>query len=237
MEKIKAIIVDDEQGGVANLKYYLDTYCPQIEVVAAETDIDKIRAVLRSDVDVAFLDVEIYQDTIFNLLEEAGEVKFDIVFVTAFEQYALKAFNVDVLDYILKPLKKDTILNCYNKILKRFANTAPAAVSPKNMILRQGDKVHTIAPDDIIYLEANGSYTDIHICKEDKAIMITVSKTLTQIDSEYSYPFLYRVHRSFMINLKKIAEIHKKGTLSVTMSTGDIIPIAKRREAEFLAIT
>jgi two-component system LytT family response regulator len=242
--KIKAIIVDDEPGCVSNLQYYLEKYCPKIEIVATGNTTSDVLQLLTKPFDIAFLDIEMAEDNIFSILSHTDHIHFDIVFVTAYERYALKAFNVDVLDYILKPLSQKVILNCYDKILRRLhplnhieSIQSEGIVSQhpqKRIVLKQGDKVYVISCNDVIYLEAHGIYTNIYFNYNSKKTMVTISKSLSQLEVFYSYQDFYRVHRSFIINTTKIKNITRKDTLEVRMCTDDIIPIAKRRVTEFL---
>lgn len=243
MERIRAIIIDDEPGCISNLEHHLQQYCPRINIIRTESRLSRIAEVLHENIDIAFLDIEICRDNIFNILQESGAFGFDIVFVTAYEKYALKAFNVDVLDYLLKPIQKERLLDCYKKILKRYSyndtspNNANASLpaSSKNIVLRQGDNIYVAAMDEIIYLKAEGAYTSICIEKNGKRHVVTASKTLAQIASEYNHPSFCKIHRSFIINKKRIAEINQKGAMKVKMCTGDMIPVARRRWIDFLS--
>lgn len=238
---IKAIIVDDEPKCISNLQYYISTYCPQVEVVATGKTLSDALNSIKETFDVAFLDIEIEQDNIFDLLSEAETDNFDIVFVTAYDRYALSAFDVDVLDYVLKPLSKKNILNCYNKLLRRFQPVAATSsvqegnLPLKNIILKQGKNVYAVAYSDIIYFEAHGIYTNVYFHYENRKHCVTVSKSISQLQAMYQYDNFFRVHRSFLINTMKIKNIVREETLGIKMCTDDYIPVAKRRMSEFLS--
>ena len=124
-DTIKAIIVDDEQRCIANLSYYLSKYCPSIEVIAtSKTTAEAIEMLLYYKPDIAFMDIEICNDSIFSIINGSGKLNFEIIFVTAYEKYAIKAIKVNALDYILKPLSKYDILECYHKIWQFYTKTA-----------------------------------------------------------------------------------------------------------------
>lgn len=244
METIKAVIIDDEPGCISNLQCYIQEYCPKIQVIKTESRLSQIPTLFKEDIDVAFLDIEISNDNIFSIIQAVEDINFDIIFVTAYEKYAFKAFNVFVLDYILKPIRQESIINCYNKILRRFSldtdikhnnklENEPDRVG-RNIILKQGERVYVTALNDIVYMEAKGSYTKICFYQNDKKLLITVGKSLSEISTEYSYDAFYRIHRSFIVNKNRIAEIHKNNTLKIRMSTGELIPIARRRWFDFL---
>lgn len=240
---IRSVIVDDEPGAIANLECYLQEYCPQIEVFRTESKPDKISRLLQEDIDVAFLDIEICDDNIFNILRQTGEISFEIVFVTAYEKYAIKAFDVDVLDYLLKPIRQESIISCYNKIQRRVLYNKTAKndtekvvqQSPqRNVILKQGEQVYVTAVDDIVYMEAKGAYTLVCFYQNSKKYLITVSKSLSEINNECSCNTFYKIHRSFIVNRNKIGEIYKNNAREIRMNTGEIIPIARRRWLDFL---
>ncbi len=130
-KKINAIIVDDEDGCITNLNHYLSKLCPDIAIIAAGNTLkEAMEQAGAKKIDLAFLDVEIFNDNIFNLLAQNPDLDFKIVFVTAYQQYAIKAIKVEALDYILKPLLEDDILECYIKIRKHFLLSEPATRLP-----------------------------------------------------------------------------------------------------------
>ncbi len=125
MEKnktIQVIIVDDEKGCITNLQHYIAKLCPDIVVIGTGSNLNEaLNTVGNAHIDVAFLDIELVDDTIFSSLAGLNNINFKIVCVTAHQQYAIKAIKAEALDYILKPLLEDDILECYSKIKKHFS--------------------------------------------------------------------------------------------------------------------
>ncbi len=239
MERVKAIIVDDEPGCVSNLAFYLNKYCPLIEVVGTETEPENIPNLLRKEFRIAFLDIEIYKDNIFNILSGLDSQNIDFVFVTAYEKYALKSFDVDVLDYILKPLRKNDIINCYNKILKRVTsavqNTDLNDTESDKLTVKQRDSIYIVQYEDIVFLKARGAYTEVCFYNNNDKIIATISKALNKhFEIEKNKNFI-KVHRSYLINMLNVKRVHNKKVIHVEMNTGEFIPIAKRRVNDFLA--
>lgn len=244
---INAIIVDDEPGCVANLQYHLDKFCPDIHVIASADTLLKIPE--QTDgrkIDLAFLDIELFDDNIFNALQRINNIDFKIVFVTAYEKYALKAWKVDALDYLLKPLSEDDIKDCYNKIQKHFLLYAPLefqhdglpgddSSKGKKVLLKDNDKVYIIKAEDIFFISGNGFYSTItfHFGGEEKTIV--VSKPLNKIEMEYGHSDFFRVHKSYIVNVNYIASITRDDGTSLKMKNGKMIPVAKRRLNEFLS--
>lgn len=243
MTSINSIIIDDEKGCVSNLEYYLSKYCSSINVVKTGRSADHLIQFLKDDISfkLAFLDIELYEQDIFSAISKIPNPTFDIVFVTAHEEYALKAFKVNVLDYILKPLNKESVINCYEKILRRYSTTQSSSTEKQvdfqagYVVLRQGEKVYSVAYKDVVYLKANGAYTDVCFCSKDSFQSVTVSKHLNKYQDEYPSNIFYRVHRSFVINVHKISSVLKNKALNAKMCTGEYIPIARRRQADFLS--
>jgi two-component system, LytTR family, response regulator len=237
---INAIIIDDEPGCVSNLMYYLSKYCPRINIVATGNSINDARDICRNTIfDIAFLDIEMGDGDVFALLTEGTVNKFEIIFVTAFESYALKAFKVQALDYILKPLMKSDIIECYRKITKRYTEVHSLDTIAENpdqskLLLRQGDSIYVIKRADIYYLKANGVYTQMLFNYNGKQMSLIVSKPLGDLVQDYHTDLFYRVHKSYLINYRKVIEIVKGAVVQLKLENGLLIPVAKRRVHDFL---
>lgn len=243
--KLTAIIVDDERGSINNLRHHLERLCPDIEIAATGSSLQEtITAAQPLKIDLAFLDIELFDTNIFNELQLAGTVPFKIVFVTAYEKYALKALKVEALDYILKPLSEDDILVTYTKIKKHFLHLSldnamneqsQADSQGKKIILKHGDQVFIIKSDDIYYLTGNGFYTTITFVFNDEVKAIVTSKPMNKIVSEQDSPMFFRVHKSYIVNTARISEIKKGEQVNLRMADNKLIPVAKRRVNEFFS--
>lgn len=246
-ENITAIIVDDEPGCIANLQYFLAAHCPAISIVATATNIkDALRLINDTSFDIAFLDIEIFDDNIFTLVERVQKTHFEIVFVTAYDKYAVKAFKVDALDYILKPLSRHDITHCYDKILKTFKRTtdyieqsqaSAMTAAGRKIILKKGGNVYIITLEDVYYLKAKGFYTEVHFYHPFSHAMMTaiVSRPISVLEKEYNDDRFFRIHKSFLVNTRKIANVVRTDNCMVKMEDDAIIPVAKRRINDFLS--
>lgn len=246
-ESIKAVVIDDEEYCIANMKYFLSEFCPDIEIVAIGNTIDSARKILQTEkFDVAFMDIELLNDNIFDSLEIVQRDAFKIVFVTAHEKYALRAIKSHAFDYILKPLSRQDVVDCYNRIKQQIRKGETVTASEKEdveqahglerkLIIKDGNHVFIVKPDDIYYLQAKGAYTLAAFRLNNAQKEITISKSLNQVERENNNPKLYRVHKSFLINVHEIKDIIKSKSLSVMMANNKIIPIAKRRAPHFLS--
>lgn len=244
---IKAVIIDDEEGCIINLKYYLSSYCPSIEIIATGKTIEQAKEILYGQkFDVAFLDIELFDENIFNAIDHSREGLFNIVFVTAHEQYAVKAIKFHAFDYILKPLSKHEVLECYAK-LKKYVSKKTLDIrhdsslfkennAQRKIILKEGDKIFVIRVEDVYYMRAKGPYTLVTFNSDDCLKQVTISKPLNQVEKEnINNKTLYRAHKSYLVNIEKIKSIIKHNGLSIQMRNDEIIPIAKRRVPDFLS--
>jgi len=242
IKKIRAVIVDDEKGCIVNLQHYLSGL-PLIEVIAtAGNKGDALRIIKENEIDVAFFDIQIFDENIFDLIDEVGALTFEVVFVTAYEQYAVKAFKVAALDYLLKPLSEEDVIQCYHKICKKLvgtetsdAMTAAPEQAPRKIILRQGGQIYVVPQDDVYYMKAKGFYTQVFFNQNGKVLSAMVSKTISELESKYSNVLFYRVHKSYVVNVKKIDAINKAESITLKLQNDDCIPVAKRRLNDFLA--
>ncbi len=234
---ISAILVDDEPGCLGNLQHYIGAYCPDIRIAGTAMDIDSAASLIREvPVDLAFLDVQLFGRTIFDLLPAEGSVDFPVVFVTAYEQYALSAFRVSALDYLLKPLEQAEILRCYTKIRRHFESLPPAAPAARSarILLRQGEYIYPTSTEQLLYLQAQGFYTNVCFLHEGKVREVMVSKPINVLHQEWENPQLMRVHRSYVINLQQVSSFRRHGGYINLRIADRTIPVAKRRVADFM---
>jgi two-component system LytT family response regulator len=234
--EINAILVDDESHCIDNLRHYLEINCPRIKIVGTGEAAECAEHLLNNlQVDVAFLDIHLFDRNIFEWIAST-KTTIPIVFVTAYEQYALPAFRVSALDYLLKPLETSEIRRCYNKVIDFFEGhlkPAPADEGTKKVTLRQGDHIFIVHLHDIVLLKANGFYTNVYFEHEGKLKMIVICKPISVICAEWKGPLLMRVHRSYTVNLKKIAAIRKTSSGVFLDTGGALVPLAKKRSIEF----
>lgn len=242
---IKAVIIDDEIGCINNLAYYLDKYCPDIKIVARGNDLDDARKIIeKNDFDLAFLDIELFSSNIFSILTEQKNYNFKIVFVTAHERYAISAIKVQAVDYILKPLSKQDIIACYTRLKAQFTsndstqvNTSELkkVISHKKIVLRQREKVFVINLNDLCYLQAKGAYTIAIFNLNNEYKSVILSKSINKVAEENNVSFLYRVHKSYIVNTERISNIIRNEGLTIKMENNELIPVAKRRVQDFLS--
>ncbi len=242
---LKAIIVDDESGARAILQNFLETYCQDVEVVALCASVpEAVIAINSHEPDLVFLDIEMPEFNGFELIKFFKEITFDIVFVTAYSEYALRAFEISALDYLLKPVEIEALQAAVEKakarkekdqLLKQLhlLNDVMRGEEFKRIAVPMSDGTLFIEVDDIVMFHADGAYTQIHL-KDKKTIL--VSKPLRVFDDLLQQrPQFFRSHRSFLINLNFI-EKYAKGEGDIFLLGNRQAMLARDRKSEFESV-
>lgn len=238
---MKAIIIDDEAGSRNNLKFLLERFCPQVEVAGWANNAEEgLELIAKAEPDLVFLDIEMPEQDGFQLIEKLPTYdRPKIIFTTAYEQYAVKAFKVSAVDYLLKPIDIDELKNtvermerertlAWQQALQRFKE-----VAPKKLVIPHQSGITFLEENEIICLEANRNYTEIHT-KKGKKIM--VAKTLGDFEEMLTSTTFFRVHRSFIINLQALEQWVSKEGGYLLMSNQLRVPLARNRREQFFKI-
>ena len=231
---LKAIIVDDELYGRENLKKILETYCHEIEVVeCADSVVSAKKLVSIHNPDVVFLDITMPVLDGFDFLEEYDEPHFMVVFVSAHEEYGIKAVKAGAADYLLKPVNIKELKQTVKKLLTLQSKRMKDEVlfDAEKLVLPASHGFDVLALDDIIRLEAEGSYTKV-VMKSGKSAI--VSRTLKDFEDAVPKEKFFRIHKSHLINLKCIKEYSSAGGNVVTMSDGSRVEVSRRKAPEFV---
>lgn len=243
---IKVVLIDDEKNALEMLEWQLQTYCPQVEIVALANTADKgIEAIQRHMPPLIFLDIEMPKKNGFEVLQAFASPSFDVIFTTAYDQFALKAFRFAALDYLLKPIDAGDLVNA----LKRYERKVQGSFKQQLDILMQQyqhpgtppekisfatqQAVHFVKPETIRYGESDGNYTTLFFLDNTK---LMVSKTLKEVEEVLvPYQFL-RIHNSFLINLKHVSRYIKGDGGSIEMVGGAQLPISRQRKDAVMQI-
>jgi len=233
LNKLRAIIVDDELHGRENLKNLLENYCPEIKVIGtAESAVQAKVLVLENEPDVVFLDINMPVLNGFDFLESLEQQNFMLVFVTAYEQYGIKALKVHPVDYLLKPINiKELQQTVKQLILKSRKNSASRSRKTNKLMVPISHGFTVLDCDHIIRLMADDCYTKI-FTSEGK--QITVSKTLKEFESIIPQESFFRIHKSHLINLQYVKEFSKLDGGFVTMKDGSKLELSRRKMHEFI---
>jgi two-component system, LytTR family, response regulator len=244
--KLRAIIVDDEQRGINALKILLEKFSDEIKVVAESTNAyTAIDLINNYAPEVVFLDIQMPDLNGFELLEKLSWKNFHLVFITAHQDYGLRALKQEAIDYILKPMGYDDLHFTIQKI-KRKTNPAQDVARLREFATALGNiyqteqsritiplkyGVESIACSEIIFIESQSNYSVIQLQENKK---ITVSRTLKDFDKQLcdAGGHFMRVHHSFIVNLENVLRYLKHND-SIVMNTGQIVPVSKSRKPFF----
>lgn len=244
---LRAVIVEDEKRSRETLSGLLKLYCKNLEIVGeAENVREGIGIIRQQNPDVVFLDIQMPDGSGFKLLEQIEQVNFEVIFTTAYDQFAIKAIRYSALDYLLKPIFPDDLVRAVNKaeqnkqvqrsnenikVLLENINL-PQAESPK-IILSTSEKINIIKVDDIIRCESDNYYTMFYFTNGKRLL---VSKTLKEHEELLSEHNFIRPHRSHLINVKYIKSYLKSDGGVILMEDGSKIPVSRRKKEYIMEI-
>lgn len=244
MNKLKAIILDDEQTSIDSLLWELDNFKERVEVSETFTDVDLAKSFLeKHKIDVIFLDVEMPKLNGFEWLKQFQKPTFKVIFTTAYDQFALKAFEVNAYDYLMKPVDEDELLRAINKVdqdqwhdeLERQITTIVNSISSlskrKNIAVPTNEGLEFIEIENIIRCASESNYTYIYTLDEKPLL---VSKTLKEITILINSDHFFRIHHSHLINLHFLKKYRKGKAGSVILKDGTQIPVSRSRKGDFL---
>ncbi len=242
---IRTVLVDDETDSIRVLQRLLENYCPQVSIVGTAGGVETALPLIReTKPDLVLLDIEMAQGNAFDLLNQLQPIDFKVIFVTAFDNYAVRAFKYSALDYLLKPVDIDDLVDAINRV--RTKPDEHTVVQQMKMLLENVGALHLpqqkmaiptitglifISVQDIIRFEAKGNYTSIYLSKGEPILATRTVKDYEEILPENIF---CRIHNSHIINLSRIRKYQKGRGGSVEMEDGSIIEVASRRRDEFL---
>lgn len=240
---IKAIIIDDIEQARITLKKDLQAYAPDVQVIGEAGGVVEGAKLLKSvKPDVLFLDIQMQDGSGFDLLDILKEISFKIIFITASDAHAIKAFRYAAIDYLLKPVDPDELVEALKKLREEKVNesekykllndTLKNHNKPhEKLALHTQDKIHIVNISDIIRCESNVNYTEFHFVGGKKLL---VTKTLKDFEDLLSDQGFYRVHQSHLINTKYIKEFVKTDGGYLLMNDGCQVPVSTRKRPEVI---
>jgi two-component system LytT family response regulator len=248
---IRTIIIDDEPSAVNVLTMLLQRKCKDdVEIVATSySPLEGKRLIEEHRPDLVFLDIEMAGMTGIDLLRSFANPTFRVIFVTAFDAYAVEAFRLSVIDYLLKPVEGDDIVKAIKKIkndIYKNENTISTQLQHLEKILLQNkvigeprigigmaDKIVFVHINDILYCEATGAYTTFYL--QDGTKMLA-SKILGEFESQLADYKFYRIHHSFLINLNRIKEFQRHDGGYVIMDNNKRLEVSQRKRKDFMDV-
>lgn len=241
---MKAIIVDDEQKGRNLLKELIVRYCPEVQVLGlAKNALEGIELIKHFSPDLVFLDINMPEIDGFGMLERLDTLNFDLIFVTAYHQHAIRAYKFSAFDYLLKPIDPEELTATIARLIAKkeglglqerlgllMKNLENPHKSPTRLTIHSTDGISVLNISEIACLEADGPYTIFHLANQPKIIS---SRHLKEYDEMLSPNGFFRCHHSFLVNLNHIKKFVRADNY-VILSNGFQAEVSKRRKDEFL---
>ncbi|MGI9541841.1 MAG: LytR/AlgR family response regulator transcription factor [Cyclobacteriaceae bacterium] len=244
---IRAVIIDDEHYGRQALQKALGQYCQDVEIMdACESPEQGLECIKRLKPDLVFLDIEMPKISGFDLLQQLAPIDFEVIFVTSYDQYAIKAIKFSALDYLLKPVDVDDLMHAVNKAKGHMRTTGGAYryQSVLNNIHYKSGRIERLAvptlegidffnTDDIIYCHADGNYTTLYLTNQQEEV---ISKNLKDFENLLSGSGFCRVHNSSLINMQHVQKYIKGEGGYVLLTDDHHVDISRRRKDIFLGM-
>jgi two-component system LytT family response regulator len=244
---MKVIIIDDEARTRKSIADILKFSQQDLELVAeAENVATGIAAINEYKPDLILLDIDMPDGTGFDLLKKLNDIQFKIIFITAYEEYAVHAFEFSAIDYILKPVDPKKLIDAIDKahqlveqesislkLNALFANLENSVSENKKLVLKTAENIYIANTNDIIRCESDGGYTQFYLIDGKK---ILVSRNLKDYEEMLDGFGFFRIHQSHMINLKYIDHYSKTEGGAVVMKDNSYLPVARRKKESFLKL-
>ena len=240
---IKTLIIDDEPPARGSLRLLLEEHFPNLSVLAEAGNVaDGLKAIQRYQPELVFLDIEMPDGTGFDLLNQIDTVNFEVIFVTAFDTFAIQAFQSSAYAYLLKPVALEDLKRALSRLEKHLSyidNTGDRRVKVlvdffgfdnqviKKIVLESMEGFEVVKLRDIVYLEGDGNCT--HFFLEDQRRR-TVSKTLKEYEKLLDAHGFFRAHKSYIINLSHVTSVQRGVSGMVELSGRAEVPVSRRRK-------
>lgn len=248
MKHLRAILIDDEKGSLESLTFELGEYCPEVDIIAATQKPEEgLTLIQQLKPDLVFLDIEMPGMNGFELLQRLGDTSMHVIFVTAYDQFAIRAFDFNAIDYVLKPVRKDKLISAVHKVISQqqpaFDRNALEALMQNIRVQTQAGLENIALPthegftmvhvNDIRYLQAESNYTWVHHADNKKYL---VSRTLRDLEELLKFPQYFRAHKSYLINLNHVDKYVRGQGGYLVMKDQTQIPVSRTQKEELLRI-
>ena len=241
----RALIVEDEPKGMANLQAALTKHCPEVDVVATATSIAEAKRLFANEdfeIDLAFLDINLPDGMVFHLIDSVDSLDFDIIFVTAFDEFAIQACDYANIGYITKPIDPEKLVAAVSRIQPREQRMTSGRMDVfrdayfhpnafRKIAVYALDGTYFVEMSDIVRLEAEDNYT--HLYLKDGTRM-TASRTIKRFEDRLKRLNFYRVHKRHMVNMNYMKKFVKGDGGYLLMNDGKKIEVSRRRRPPFM---
>ena len=240
MDKLRAVIIDDQKDMREVNQKILQGNFPEIEIVGEADSVDSgVELLQKAQPDLVLLDIEIKGGTGFNVLQRVRPYNFMVIFITAFDEFAIKAIKFSAIDYILKPINETEFCAAIENAMSTFEQNRVALQvqnlldqiedkgKNRRIVLRTQESIFLVELDEILYCESDNSYTTFYL-ENDKTIL--VSKSIKEYEQMLTPYRFFRPHQRYIVNLNKVERIDKVDGGSIILKNKISIPISHRRK-------
>jgi two-component system, LytTR family, response regulator len=244
---LRAVIIEDEPRSRQTLADMVRFFCKNVEIIGeAENVKEGIELIRKEKPDVVFLDIQMPDGSGFKLLEEIGSINFDIIFTTAYDQFAIQAIKFSALDYLLKPIVQEDLMKAVKKaedskekqskqehVDVLLGNLKKQSEEPPKIILSTAEKINVVTVDDILRCESDNYYTFFYFTNGNRLL---ISKTLKENEELLKDHHFIRPHKSHLVNTKYIKGFLKHDGGFIIMSDGTNVPVSRRKKEAMVEI-
>lgn len=243
MDKLKTIIIDDELHCTETLTWQLKKYCPEVDLVATCSTPEKgIETITEISPDLIFLDIDMPRISGFDLLASLNQITFGIIFTTAYDQFAVQAFKVSAIDYLIKPVDDDELKVAVHKAVQQKGQNIIDPIEhlleqiqqkkiSKRVVFPTIDGLEFVNTEDIVHCESDSNYTTVHFADQSKMV---ISKTLKDIQEILVDEMFFRVHNSHLVNMNYVKKYLKGDGGHLIMSNDVMVPVSRSRKQDLL---
>lgn len=239
--KLKAIAVDDEQHCLDTLVWELSRNCPEVEIIHQINNEDEAKAtILSTDIDILFMDIHLQSTSGVELVRSLQPLDCQVIFVTAYDQYAIEAFEVAAVHYLLKPINTKKLRSAIDRIIEKKQESDKLTIErivkalsdtqlhQQRIPFSVQSGIEFILPDDIIYVAGENNYSMLHFTSGKK---LMVSKTLSTVEKMLLNHTFLRIHKSYLLNLKHIVRYVKADGGYIEVQGGDQLSVSRTKRA------
>jgi two-component system LytT family response regulator len=243
---LRTIIIDDEENVRRTLQKLLKSYCPNVKLVGEAEGVETGKNAIKKHLpDLVLLDIKMDDGTGFDLIKQLEPVDFKVIFITAYDEYAIHAIKFSALDYLLKPVDPDDLVEAVNRaeklVLKELNQQLDALADnvathdrlKKKIILKTFDHIHLVNVSDIVYCESDNNYTRFHLANAKTILVSTTLKEYEGMLSEYGF---FRAHRSYLVNLGYIETFEKAEGGAIILRNNIKVPVSSRKKEQLLEL-
>lgn len=243
---LRTVIIDDEAHARETLARLLTVHCPQVKLIGEAGSVASgLKAIRELHPQLVLLDIKMDDGSGFDLIRLCDSIDFKVIFITAYEKYAVQAFRFAAVDFLLKPVNPEELIEAVKHaetLIQDHFTTQLQALEEnlrtdlrqkKKIVLKTQENVHLVEMQNITFCESDGCYTVIHTTGGEK---ILISKILREFDDMLSESGFYRVHKSYLINLSHIIRFEKQEGGYIILTSGEKVPVSFRKREELLEL-